>query len=195
MREHWHRKNLLSVSFPLLCCHVSNLFLMLMSYVFTVITTSWLRYSRQLEGTLLNVIARSVMLLRDKSVSKHNLRWEGDVCLDLVKKSHQNTSLLLLEISQSCTQDQNLDLWNRKLHVLETVFIRKASWLHNIELWNLLQDFNIIPISLKVLLLQLPSHLCFWCHYKCFLGSDPTEKRQPLPPQRANQAFLIFQFS
>lgn len=64
MKYHWDRKNLLSVIFLLLCYHVSDLFLMLMTYVFfTVIATSS-RYSRQLQGMLLNVIARSVMLLR-----------------------------------------------------------------------------------------------------------------------------------
>lgn len=44
---------------------MSDLFLTLMKHVFTVITTSWLRYSTKLEGMLLSVVAQSVMLLRD----------------------------------------------------------------------------------------------------------------------------------
>lgn len=81
MKYHWDRKTLLSVIFLLLYCHVSDLFLMLMRYFFTVIATSWLRYSRQLEGMLLCVIARSVMLLRDVSVSEHNLNFEATYLL------------------------------------------------------------------------------------------------------------------
>lgn len=45
---------------------------------------------------------------------------QGDDCLDFVKMSLQNTSLLLLEIAWSHTQNTNVDLWNKKLHMFLT---------------------------------------------------------------------------
>lgn len=64
MKYHWDREKLLSFFF-LLCCLINDLLLMLMRYVFTVVATSWLRYSRQLKRMLLSVIAESMLLIRD----------------------------------------------------------------------------------------------------------------------------------
>lgn len=62
----------------------------------------------------------------------------------------------------------------KTLDILERIFIIKAGWLHN-TVWNQFQDFNVIFLALKVLLLQMPLHLCFWCYCKCFLGSNLIE--------------------
>lgn len=118
-------------------------------------------------------------------------RQQRDVCLDLIKMSFQNKSLLLLEISWSHAQDPNLDLWNRKLYILETIFITKASCIE----YGINFKTNVVLIALKVLLLKLPSHFCFWCHYKYFLHSHLTEKTQSLFLPRGAQVRCFSSFS
>lgn len=111
-----------------------------MKYIFTVVATSWLRYSRQLERMLLSVIARSVMLLRDLRISQHNLNFEATNvllifpirnvrqqitrrCLFWFHKNEPPKYILIALGNWSHTQSTNVDLWNKKLYI----FLRWSS--------------------------------------------------------------------
>lgn len=146
MKYHWDRKKLLSFFF-LFCCHVSDLLLVSMRYVFTVVATSWLKYSRQLERMLLSVIARSVMLLRDSCISQHNLTFEATNvllifpvrnvrqrttrgCLSWFHKNEPPKYIFLIGnclVTYSKYKCGSVD--KKTLYILETVLIRRASWL------------------------------------------------------------------
>lgn len=149
---------------------------MLMKYVFTVIATSWLRYSRQLEWMLLSVIARSVMLLRDESFSGHNISFEDTYLLVIfpvrsVRKQktrrylswfHNNelpkyvrTTPEISLITYSRAHSKFGPMEQKTLDILERIFIIKAGWLHNI----------VCGISFKTLML----YYLHWrsCFCKC----------------------------
>lgn len=114
-------------------------------------------------------------------------RQQGDVCLDFIEMSLQNISLLLLEIAWSHTQNTNVDLWNKKLYI----FLQSSSE----ELVDC-TEYRLMSINCSEgRVLQLPSHFCSCCHYKCFLDSDLTEKTQSLFLPRGGQIRCSSSFS
>lgn len=147
-----------------------------MKHVFTVITTSWLRYSTKLEGMLLSVVAQSVMLLRDWFSSGHNTDFEAMHllviysvrsvrqqktrrylpwfhCNDYPTYVHTALGILLTWHSRFGSMEQ------KTLDILEGIFIRKASWLCNL----------VREINFKILM----SYYLLWrsCYCNCSLIS------------------------